>query len=272
MFRRLSFLLLAAGGTGHVLAQGPGDLGATPTRLVFGDRDRAAQVTLINRSTDSATYRVGFLHLRMDETGQYQEVASTESERFADEFLRFSPRQVTLAPGATQTIRLLVRKPVDLPAGEYRTHLLLSAVPPDLGHGVETEPGAADGVGVRLRANFRLALPVLVRHGLLTASAKLTDLSWAPSGAGAPARLAVSIERSGTRSLHGDLVATLDTNDGLPREIARVEGLSVWGDRRRIQLEIAPLEDLPPGKLRVSFVEKTGGDAHASAEAELALP
>ena len=44
---------------------------------------------------------------------------------------------MTLAPGETQAVRLLLRKPGNLADGEYRSHLLMQNVPKDAGVSIE---------------------------------------------------------------------------------------------------------------------------------------
>lgn len=260
-------------------AQGPGDLGVTPTRLVFAGRDRTAQVTLINRAATEATYRIGFLHLRMDGNGQLAEITEPgPEERFAGDLLRFSPRQVTLAPGATQTVRLLLRKPDGLPAGEYRSHLVFQSVPAEGGTDVEALDAPAQGIEVRLIPIFRIAIPVLVRHGELAAEARLDGLAVSsPATAEAPPRISFLLHRTGDRSLHGDLTATFVPDAGQEIEAARVKGLALYAPSvaRRVDLALAlpPGVDLRAGRLRVRFEEEKGtGSRPASAQAEISLP
>jgi len=66
----------------------------------------------------------------MSEIGGFALVDSAwAGEAFADTLVRYSPRQADLAPHETQIIRIQLRTPPDLPAGEYRSHLLIQAIP-----------------------------------------------------------------------------------------------------------------------------------------------
>ena len=42
----------------------------------------------------------------------------------AADLVRYSPRQVELAPGEVQTVRIQIRKPEGLKDGEYHSHLV----------------------------------------------------------------------------------------------------------------------------------------------------
>ncbi len=96
-------------------AQGFGDLVVTPTRLVLDGRQTSEQVMLSNRGAETATFRVSLTLMTMDEDGNLRETdtppAGLDS---AAEMVRFAPRQVVLSPGASQAVRLTVRKPADL--------------------------------------------------------------------------------------------------------------------------------------------------------------
>lgn len=105
------------------------DLMLFPTRIVLEKNQRAAQVELINQGRSPETYRINLVNRRMSETGEFIPVGTPgPGEQFADPLLRYSPRQVTIAPGGSQTVRILLRKPAELAAGEYRSHLQFDRV------------------------------------------------------------------------------------------------------------------------------------------------
>jgi len=270
-----TFLFLAAPPT---RAQGPGDLTVTPTRLVFEGRTRSAQVSVINRGTKKATYRIGFLQMRMTEDGQLEEIeAPGEGEQFADGLLRFSPREVTLEPELAQTVRLLVRKPAGLPPGEYRSHLLLYAVPSDEPAAPEPTELKDKEIGIRLIPIYRVSLPVIVREGELAATASLVELSLEPGSGGAAPILAFHLRRSGERSLYGDVKVTYVSADGhTERVVGEINGLAVYtpNDVRRVQMTLYPPPgvELKGGVLKVRFAEPRETKGAVMAEATVPLP
>ncbi|MDQ3269909.1 MAG: hypothetical protein M3Q11_06955 [Pseudomonadota bacterium] len=98
-----------------------------PTRVVLENDQRSAQLEIINNSDKPAVYRISLVNRRMDEVGGFSPIESAlPGEQFVDEMVRYSPRRVSLAPGASQIIRVMARKPADLAAGEYRSHLLFA--------------------------------------------------------------------------------------------------------------------------------------------------
>ena len=124
---------------------------------------RTAQVDLINNGSEPATYRISLVNQRMGEDGQFLPVDTPlAGELFANDMVQFSPRQVTLQPGTSQTVRVMVRKPAGLAAGEYRSHLHFEKMPEPRG-ATSVEPGAngkeigiiADRAGRRLDSRHR---------------------------------------------------------------------------------------------------------------------
>jgi P pilus assembly chaperone PapD len=202
---------------------GTGDLLVAPTRVAFEGRQRTAEVALVNTGSRAATYRISFEQLRMNEDGGTS-IASKASagDDSAAELIRFSPRQVTLEPHVSQSVRLQLRLPGDLPDGEYRSHLTFRAIPADA-----PEADSADGgLAVRLIPVYGVSIPVIVRHGgteakVVLSSAELFD---GPSGPG----LRLRIERNGNRSVHGHLRATIPNGTGEPAIVGQANGVAVY--------------------------------------------
>ena len=153
----------------------------TPTRVIFEGRTHSQELTLIHQGDREATYRISFLHYRMKQDGSLEEIKepkANEQITFADEFIRYSPRQITLKPGEKQTVRLMVRKPKDLAPGEYRSHVLFKEIaPPDLGVNVEKGSKGADdkSISFTLIPLFAVSIPVVVRHGNISAKVEIQE-------------------------------------------------------------------------------------------------
>ena len=267
------FMLLAA-------PPASADLMLYPTRIVFDKNQRAAQLELINNGQEGATYRISVVNRRMSETGEFSAVGSPlPGEQFADALLRYSPRQVVLAPGAGQTVRLSLRKPPDLPAGEYRSHLQFDRVPETGGAGSLDAQGAklaAGEVGVQLRALIGVSIPLIVRHGETAAAVTLAGLELLKPVAGQPATLALVLQRSGNRSVYGDLGAIFTPQGGAAQEVGKAGGVAVYTPNalRRVRLALQPPPGLAlaRGTLRVTFREHPDAGGKLLAEAAIELP
>jgi P pilus assembly chaperone PapD len=252
------------------------DLMLFPTRIVFEKGQRAAQLELINQGKTPETYRLSLVNRRMNDTGDFAPADSPNpGEQFADEMVRFSPRQVTIAPGSSQTVRMLLRKPENLAAGEYRSHLQIDRVPDPVGSGSIETPRENGNIGVTLTALVGASIPVIVRQGDTHATVALTHLALIPAG-NEPASVGFQIDRSGDRSVYGDLSVTFTPEGGTSVEVAKAGGVAVYVPNalRRARMPLRTPEGiaLSGGSLRVSFRERADAGGRLLAEATLALP
>lgn len=238
--------------------QALGDLVVAPTRVVLEGRDRSAEISLIHRGSAPATYRIGFVELDMDEHGGVREREADSSSAAA--LIRFSPRQVTLEPGQVQTVRLQVRKPAELAAGEYRSHLTFRHVPDEL-----PKTDAGGGLSVALVPVYGVSIPVIVRH-TVTGPGKLEISSAAlvalPADAAAlpsappPARLQVTIHRAGDTSAYFDLEVERVGGKDEGVSLGRIRGLAIYTPNVRRVVEV-PLTSSPTtGAVRVRLVDR----------------
>ncbi len=265
-----------AGGADLSAPDGAGGLLVAPTRLVFEGARRSAELTLINTGTRTATFRISFTRMRMGEHGEMREIQAGDSlDRFADTLVRYSPRRVVLPPGIPQTVRLQLRLPAGLEAGEYRSHLLFREVP-DAVAAVGSQDSASDRLHLRMTPVFGVAVPVIVRHGETWAGVTLSDFQMRPAGPpGSPPVLQIALNRSGNQSVYGDLSVLL-LRGGIPADtVAEARGLAVYcpNSRRAVAL---PLH-LPPqplgadAALRVTYTVHGGLKAVPPAAVELAI-
>ena len=262
-------------------SQSAGDLVVAPTRIVFEGRTRTAQISLLNRGSAAATYRISLINMRMAENGGFKEIDEPAAgEQFADGLIRYAPRQVVLAPGDSQAVRLLLRKPRGLEPGEYRSHLLLRAIPSkNIGRSVEKPSGDDTGIRVVLVPIYGVSIPVIVRHGDLKAKVSLTDLALAPAGRqGEGDRLSFRINRDGDRSVLGDLTVTYFPNGGKADElvVAQVTRLAVYTPNAS-RTVMMPLRfpdgvTLGHGRLHVAFRETSKNGGALLGEAEIGVP
>jgi P pilus assembly chaperone PapD len=227
MNQRLQVMLLVLLLSGaSVSAFAMGDLMVAPTRVILEGRSRSAEISLIHRGQEPATYRIGFVELEMDERGGMREREAGADSAAA--LIRFSPRQVTLEPGQVQTVRLQLRKPADLAAGEYRSHLTFRHVPDEL---PAVDSGA--GLAVALVPVYGVSIPVIVRHAvtgpgtLEIASAVLVEIAAAGSDVPRPA-LRVAIRRSAETSAYFDLEVEAVGTKASEASLGRVRGLAIY--------------------------------------------
>jgi len=255
------------------------DLSLFPTRVVLEPNQRAAQVELMNSGSTPETYRINLVNRRMGDAGEFFPMdAVAPGHLFADALLRYSPRQVTVQPGSSQTVRILVRKPADLEAGEYRSHLQFDRVADSADANSIEQASQPDGkaIGVVITALVGASIPVIVRHGGTQASVTLSDLALLPATGTSGPTLDFQINRSGNRSVYGDLAARFTPRGGAPVELARAGALAVYVPnllrRARLQLQVPSGTVLAGGSLSVYYRDRAEAGGKLLAESSLALP
>jgi P pilus assembly chaperone PapD len=252
------------------------DLMLYPTRLVFDKNMRAAQIELINNGAEPATYRLSLVNRRMSETGEFIAIETpAPGELLAEPMLRFSPRQVTLQPGTSQTVRVMLRKPAELADGEYRSHLQFDKLPDiQAGNSVESRAEPGSGIGIVLTALVGASVPVIVRHGATAASVALSNLELL--GPPAAPLLAMQFARSGSASVYGDLNVSFTPRGGAEQQVGKMAGIAVYSPNslRQAKLPLQPPAGLvlAHGTLQVSYRERADAGGALLAQASLVLP
>jgi P pilus assembly chaperone PapD len=222
-------LILASFALLPLPALAAGQLMVAPTRVVFEARDRTAKVSLVNNGTETATYRLEFTRKRMTKDGNFVDVDKpVAGELFCDQMIRFSPRQVTLPPGQSQTIRLILRKPANLAAGEYRSHLLFKSIPKSQSSSIEAlDKKKADKLTIELTPVLGISIPVIVRHGKTEATVSIENIVLGKAQNNQPA-IRFSLKREGNQSVYGDLSVSLEKADGQTVTLSKANGISVY--------------------------------------------
>jgi hypothetical protein len=260
----------------EVMAQGAGDLVVAPTRVVLEGRTRTAQLTLLNKGSATATFRISAINMRMEDDGTVREIDKPDpGQHFASKLFRYSPRQVTLKPGAAQAIRILLRKPKGIADGEYRSHMMFRGVPNDSGESVENT-GPADGIAVRLIPVYGITIPIIVRHGKTEAKVSLSELKMLPADeTNKLPRLKYRIQREGSRSVFGDLTATYVPTSGSEVVISQLMRLAVYSPNKsrsvEMLLRVPEGLKLSGGRIKLSYKAIPDAGGKLFSEAELAV-
>ena len=242
-------------------ASGGGELMIFPTRIVFDKNHRAAQIDLTNTGTVTTSYRITMQNKRMTEIGEFINVTSPlPGEFFADKIIQYSPRQVELAPGAGQVVRIILRKPANLLPGEYRTHLVFNKLPESKTQTIDRQNQTpSKDIGITLTALIGVSIPIIIENGETSATSMLTGLKIHPGKEGAPPILEMRLERTGNRSLYGDLKVKFISPRGEEQTIATARGLAVYTPNPsrliKVVLRSTSHESLKKGKIVVFFNE-----------------
>jgi hypothetical protein len=237
-------------------AIGQGNLLVTPKRIVFEGSKRSEELNLANIGKDSATYDISFVQLRMKPDGTVETIAAPDSgQNFADKYLRFFPRSVTLAPNEAQTVKVQIIRTAEITPGEYRSHLYFRAVPNEKPLGEKEVQKKDSSISVRIVPIFGISLPVIVRSGESNTQVKMSALSVVDKDK-IPA-LKMTFNRQGNMSVYGDVLVDHISPDGKVSHVGVVRGLAVYTPNtiRHFNLPLTKTQgvNLNSGKLHVVY-------------------
>lgn len=272
----LSLALAMLGGATAASAQVGADLNISPRRVTFDETGRSASVYVFNQGDAPASYTIALVDRVMQPDGQIVAAADVPQNplgQSASDFIQYTPRRFTLQPRESQVVRIRVRPPASGAAHEYRTHLTVTALPPeDVGFTVDqAASGGSEDISLQVVALFSVSIPLILREGAVDARAGLEAVSRLPVSEGAPnGALQLDLVRLGANSVYGDVEVYAGSGRDA-RLVAAVRGVAVYPEIRR-RTVIAPLsEPVPEGTaLRIVYQDD---DAEPGAElATLAIP
>ncbi len=259
----------------HSNATAQGNLLITPRRVVFEGNKQSQELTLANTGADTAKYTVSLIQYRMTDEGGFELIETPDSgQLFADKYLRFFPRSVTLAPNGSQVIRMQYRKMPDMITGEYRSHVYFRAVPDEKLLGDEETTKDSTAIGVKLVPIFGISIPVIIRNGDLQLNVNLANVNLDIKSDTVP-NLSVTFERLGDKSVYGDLSVKWAGLSGEAVEVGIVRGLAVYTPNKlrkfKMQLRNTPGVDYTKGRLLIKFQAQNEAKAEVFAETEFPL-
>lgn len=242
-----------------------GRIDITPRRIVIEPRDRNGELTLLNMGDEEGTYRISILNYRQNENGVYTTLEGPLNPAFdPEQVLRLSPRQFTLPLQGRQKVRFSIRKPADLPDGEYRFHLLATRMS-DFG---PPSPVGSGEKSVSMAANISTAIPVIVRHGQTQVSATISDLAYIAANAEGKPEAKLTINRDGNISTLGTIKAYWTPAGGETQQVGIITNMNVFTDIAKRFVAI-PLEKTLEGSGTLHIVYTTDKTQEIYAEATL---
>ena len=260
-------LLAMAMNGAEAKAQVGADLNISPKRVVLGAGQRSATVYIFNQGDRPATYTVEMIDRAMSENGSIAAVAASlvPAPASALPLLEYTPHVITLQPKQSQSIRIRARRPEK--PGEYRSHLTVTAQPPeDTGlTAAQVAAGTdASALAVRIVALFSISIPVVVRDGAIDAAAAIENATLSGAKApGATQHVSLDLVRRGTGSVYGDV--EIYAGEGRSeRRVGLVRGVAVYPEIRRRSFSTPLTQPVRPGE-RVRVVYRDD-DVHPGAE------
>lgn len=217
-----------------------------PTRVVMSERSRGETLVVTNPTNESLSLTIRWTYFGMDETGEL--IEDEDRSVYISRVVRYAPRNLTLPPGASQRVRVLMRPRAGTDDGEYRGHLMFE--PRDLPPPPVAQGEQPDELAFGIRYRVVVAVPVFARigegsEGVELAGARLIETEDGPA-------VEVEMVRTGPWSSRADINVTADGE-----LVAQRAAVVIYGDTAR-RTAIVPLPALPDGPLRVSLVATDG--------------
>ena len=239
----------------------------SPVRIIFTDNQRVIKAHVINLGTETVAYSISLLTMRRGEDGKlFKPVEENEDEKLANSLIRYSPRRATIEPRGRQVVKLMLRKPKDLPLGEYRTKLLLSPLPPKSINTENTnQQASSQDNGIRFSLDYivRTSFPIIIQNGV-QGSATPIDITINKDQSNTSDPTAkVTLSRKGKGSAFGHIyVFHIPENDKKEKNVGQVQGAAIYlPDSEKtfnISLHDITSQELSSGSIRVEFHPNTG--------------
>jgi P pilus assembly chaperone PapD len=246
-----------------------GDLLVFPKRVVFENGKRSEIINLANIGEDTVRYSISFVQIRMNENGSFENISTPDSNQyFADPYVRFYPRTVTLAPKESQVVKLQLTGTSSLVSGEYRSHLYFRAEPVNNTAIINPDVNDKTSLAIRLIPVYGMTIPMIIRVGELTSNVVLSKLTFQRDKEEHP-NIQMEFLRSGNTSVYGNIVVNYVSVDGKTTKVGEVTGFAVYtpGNVRKciIQLKEPNEVDYSSGEITVVY-----SSPHASKSIRLA--
>jgi len=252
-----------------------GDLLITPRRVVFEGTKRSFDLNLANTGKDTATYSVSIVNIRMNDDGSFEMITQPDpGQQFAEKYIRFFPRSVTLGPGEAQVVKVQLTRTGDLKPGEYRSHFYFRSVPKPRPLGEKDKKAEENSISVRLTPIFGITIPIIIRVGESNTRINLTNLKLQMVNDSIP-RFSFVFNREGNMSVYGDVTVDYISTEGKVTRVGTAIGVAVYTPNTSRQfgfdLKRVPGVDYKSGTLRVIYSSSSDVRPERYAEAELAL-
>jgi len=159
--------------------------------------------------------------------------------------VRISPRQFKIEAGGRQKVRVSLRKPPNLPKGEYRFHIKATRLLQ------QEELKNEDVNSVNIMANIGVTIPAVIRHGEVSGNATLKNIKIVPPSntKNNKPELQLNIHRTGDSSTLGAIEVFWEQN-GQSEQIGRIKNMNIFTDIN-VRHVAVPLSKIPAGKGKI---------------------
>lgn len=236
----------------NVVTQASANLLVSPTRVVFEGKDRTKDIVLINTTNQERSYRVEWTEKTVNNRGKYIDIKEQESSSAASEYIRFSPRQVTLKPGERQVVKFMLRRNNSMQKPEYRSHILFTALPLRVSESQDSQ----QGVSIKLNVLTSYSVPIMIRTIDPDGSISIDNINISRNKNDAPI-IQVAFSKTGSSSKTGNVnIYFQASGSGEEKKVGILNGVNFFHEASVLQLELPWLDYAGPvnGTLRAEYV------------------
>lgn len=146
-----------------------------PTQLFISEDERDQSVRIINNGDATGVFEVSWVDYVMKPDGGFEEWSGEQPAEWSlQEKVRYSPRRVTLAPGESQNVKIMIRRKAPPPATEYYSHLKVIIATANLDEEVE-EDLTPNATSVEVKTRSGISVPVIWRNPSVAPKATMPE-------------------------------------------------------------------------------------------------
>lgn len=208
-----------------------------PTKVIFKQGESKSQtLSLINRGNQPTTYRILSIYKKSNPDGTFTEIPNDQADNSLGNLLRFSPRQVTVLPGKTQKVRVMLRSTARLKDKEFSGRLLFRAIP-DVKETTVILESEEKKAGFNLTALFGVSIPILYWPENTNASTTYTNLK--NEIIGNKVKISFDLIREGNKTSYQDIKISWKNPDGQLILLQEIKNMAIYypQTQRKIAIE-----------------------------------
>ncbi|NCN27306.1 hypothetical protein GW915_07000 [bacterium] len=209
-----------------------------PTRVELKGRQKSAQFSVRHNFTETKEVNVSAAFYKMNANGKMTQIQKDpeKQEWSLIPALRFSPRQVTLKPGETQTIRLRVYSKGELNEGVYRAHLIFT--PNDVPKEEIANNSKSKKKELNMNLKFIVSLAVPVYYTAGDPKSSVTIGNQRIEGEKEDKFFTFDLLRKGEGLVRGDAHLMINSEGSKSKEIGLIRELATYVPKRSVKMPL----------------------------------
>lgn len=228
-------------------------------RYLFSDQQRALQANFTNPTNMEINYAVSLEGEEQNSEGVWVKCPpDSAKEKQLRKMLRFSPRRAKIPAMERQVVRMMLRKPAGLPAGEYRARLLVTPQVEKMNRGRAADAEKEDQVGLGATVYVSASYPVVVLHDLPAAKVEPVSCKIEPvDGSVEKFRANISWKKTEGYTSFGNVKVYYHPSSGKKKLVGVRKEMVIYSPEKSLQgpvvLKNITKDELQSGSLEVVY-------------------